>query len=178
MYSWLDMFRDTITCPYCRDHFATMLTSYRSVFPNMLGSRQEFALFSFRAHNAVNRRLNKPMYKTLEECMSSLQTNIKDKSAAVFRNAYINHIMRYWSSLRGDITGIVAMKRIYEMRKIEADYISQRDTNFAVTLKSDVVILPRDVLERDVEDPARAVQRAVVTASRFRITANGIRLRS
>ena len=177
MYSWLDLFRDTITCPHCRDHFTGMLANYRIVFPNMLGSRHEFAMFSFRAHNAVNRRLNKPMYKTLEECMLSLQTNVKDKTANTFRNAYLNHIGRYWASMRGDITGIVAVKKIHEMQKIEAEYISSRDTNFAITLASDVVILPRDVLEKDVSDPGRIVPRVNTTASRFRITGTGIRLR-
>ena len=179
MYSWLDLFRDTITCPHCRDHFKGMLANYRSVFPNMLASRQEFALFSFRAHNAVNRRLNKPLYMTLEECMTTLQTNIAGKSAAHFRNAYLTHIMRYWASMRGDIQGIVALKKITEMQKIEGNYIRSRDSNFNVTLNPDVVVLPRDVLDKEVASPGFAPlqQRPPTTASRFRITAGGIRLR-
>ena len=69
MYSWLDMFRDTITCPHCREHFSAMLQTYRATFPGMLNSRQDFALFTFRAHNAVNRRLRKPIQATLEDCI-------------------------------------------------------------------------------------------------------------
>jgi hypothetical protein len=178
MYSWLDMFRDTITCPHCRDHFATMLSNYRSSFPSMLNSRQEFSLFTFRAHNAVNRRLRKPLQATLEECMTTLQTNVKTRSAADYRASYLNHIQRYWKSWQ-DVTGIVALKKIAEMRKIETTYVQSRDTNFAVTLVSDVVILPRDALDKETEatpSPSRIVLPTGSGGGRFRLTAAGFRI--
>ena len=178
MYSWLDMFRDTITCPHCRDHFAGMLATYRSTFPSMLSSRQEFALFSFRAHNAVNRRLRKPLQSTLEECMTTLQANIKTRSAADYRVSYLNHISRYWRGWQ-DITGIVALKKINEMRKIESTYVQPRDTNFAVTLTPDVVILPRDALERSGEGAPSPMSVSLQSGNlgQFRLTAGGFRLR-
>jgi hypothetical protein len=178
MYSWLDMFRDTITCPHCRDHFATMLSNYRSSFPSMLNSRQDFSLFTFRAHNAVNRRLRKPLQATLEECMTTLQTNVKTRSAADYRVSYLNHIQRYWKSWQ-DVTGIVALKKIAEMRKIESTYVQLRDTNFAVTLVSDVVILPRDALDKETEGvqaPSRIVLPTGSGGGRFRLTAAGFRI--
>lgn len=177
MASWLDMFRDTITCPYCRDHFTTMLTAYRTSFPTMLRSRQDFALFSFRAHNAVNRTLRKPLQLTLVECMTTLQSNVKSRSAANYRVSYLNHIGRYWKEWQ-DITGLVALKKIAEMRKIEATYIQLRDTNFAVTLTPDVVVLPRDMLESASEagaTPSR-VSLAPSTTARFRLTGGGFRV--
>lgn len=182
MYSWLDMFRDTITCPHCREHFAGMLQTYRSSFPSMLNSRQEFSLFTFRAHNAVNRRLRKPIQGTLEECMATLQNNVKTRTAADYRISYINHITRHWKSWQ-DVTGVVALKKIAEMRKIEMTYIQPRDTNFNVTLTPDVVVLPQDSLEPR-EGPVEPRGRGVVlpkgqpgARAGFRITAAGIRLR-
>lgn len=181
MYSWLDMFRDTITCPHCREHFAGMLQTYRSSFPSMLNSRQDFSLFTFRAHNAVNRRLRKPIQGTLEECMATLQNNVKTRTAADYRISYINHITRHWKSWQ-DVTGVVALKKIAEMRKIEMTYIQPRDTNFKVTLTPDVVVLPQDSLEPR-EGPVEPRRGVVLPKGQpgaragFRITAAGIRLR-
>jgi hypothetical protein len=177
MYSWLDMFRDTITCPHCRDHFAKMLVAYRTSFPSMLNSRQDFALFTFRAHNAVNRRLRKPLFSSLQECMTTLQSNVKLRSAVDYRVSYLNHIYRYWSMWQ-DVTGIVATKKIVEMRKIEATYVQQRDTNFNVTLTPDVVILPRDALETDATEVA-APRMSLPTGSlgQLRLTSGGFRIR-
>jgi hypothetical protein len=181
MSSWLDMFRDTITCPHCRDHFTTMLATYRSLFPGMLQSRQEFCLFTFRAHNAVNRRLNKPMYTTLEECLTTLQTNVKTRSAKDYRQAYFTHITKNWSAFR-DVTGFSALKKIVELRKIDIDYIQPRDTNFDIVLTPDVVVLPRNVLERGVAGAEEARPpvsiRTMTSQSRvgLRFTAQGFRL--
>jgi hypothetical protein len=177
MSSWLDMFRDTITCPHCREHFTTMLAAYRASFPGMLHSRQEFSLFTFRAHNAVNRRLRKPIQGTVGECMTTLQGNVKLRSAANYRTSYLDHITRYWKSWQ-DITGIVALKKIGEMRKIEATYVQARDNNFNVTLDPDVVVLPKDALEKEVEQSFRG--RGVIlprgNTGQLRLTAGGFRI--
>jgi hypothetical protein len=176
MNMWLDMFRDTITCPSCQGHFSSMLASYRQSFPNMLASRQNFAMFSFRAHNAVNRRLQKPVHADLEACMNQLKNNVKNRSARDYRVSYLAHITRHWSIYR-DITGIAALRKITEMNKIENEYISRRDANFEVTLAADVVVLPQDVMDRTSprEAPSRPVIRAPVQG--FRLTAGGIRIR-
>jgi hypothetical protein len=177
MYSWLDMFRDTITCPYCREHFTTMLVAYRTSFPSMLNSRQDFALFTFRAHNAVNRRLRKPLFPSLEECMTTLQSNVKLRSAVDYRVSYLNHIQRYWQTWQ-DVTGIVAMKKIVEMRKIEVTYVQQRDTNFNVTLTPDVVVLPRDALETEAREVAPArISLPTGSLGQLRLTSGGFRIR-
>jgi hypothetical protein len=155
-----------------------MLATYRASFPSMLNSRQDFALFSFRAHNAVNRRLRKPLQSTLEECMATLQANIKTRSAVDYRVSYLNHIFRYWRGWQ-DITGIVALKKIAEMRKIEATYVQPRDTNFNVTLTPDVVVLPRDALERSGEGgpSPMTVSLQAGAVGQFRLTGGAFRLR-
>lgn len=144
------MFRDTITCPHCKEHFGTMLQNYRARFSGMLNSRQEFAMFVFRAHNTVNARLHKPVYSTLQECMNVLHNNIKTRTAADYRISYINHITRYWRTIQ-DISGIVAMKKVTEMKKIEIEYFSRIDTKFAVQLKDDTVVIPRNWVENNTE---------------------------
>lgn len=131
-----------------------MLQNYRMRFPNMLDSRQSFAMFAFRAHNAVNARLSKPVYNTLAECMDVLRTNIKTRLAVDYRISYINHITRYWKTMQ-DITGIVALKKIAEMKKIEIDYIASRDTKFEVALTDEPVVIPRNWVEATSEEPPR-----------------------
>jgi hypothetical protein len=155
-----------------------MLENYRKTFPNMLQSRHEFAMFSFRAHNAVNRRLNKPIQGSVIECMETLKNNIKTRSAREYRNAYLAHIGRYWSTLR-DVTGIVALKKIREMKKVEAEYFAPRDTNFNVDMRMDVTVLPRDVLEKEPGEvrTTQVVLPSSGTRAGFRITSKGIRLR-
>lgn len=176
MHAWLDMFRDTITCPTCQSHFSTMLSSYRQTFPNMLASRQNFAIFTFRAHNAVNRRLHKPVQADVESCMALLKNNVKNRSARDYRVSYLNHITRHWRVYR-DITGIAALRKIGEMNKIEGEYFARRDNNFELTLVSEVVVLPQDVMDRNnrEETPSRPILRPPIQG--FRLTAGGIRIR-
>jgi hypothetical protein len=178
MSSWLDMFRDTITCPSCQGHFRTLLANYRNKFPNMLQSRHEFVMFTFRAHNAVNRRLKKPVYNSVEECMTTLRNNVATKTAKQYREAYIAHITRHWKVFQ-DMSGLVALRKIQEMKRIESEYIGQRDTNFTLTLRPDIVVLAQTMLEQSSEQP---VQRPVYlgtgnATAGFRITAGGLRLR-
>lgn len=149
MTAWLDMFRDTITCPSCKGHFTELLATYRARFPNFMESRQEFAIFSFRAHNAVNRRLNKPVFATLDACLETLRTNTKTRTARDYRVSYVNHILRYWKTFQ-DASGVAALKKIVEMRKIEDEYIQPRDTSFNVSLVPDLVLLPPGILEKPV----------------------------
>ena len=177
MRSWLDMFRDTITCPSCRDHFSKMLEAYRQLFPNMLASRQNFALFTFRAHNAVKRRINKPVYGDVQACMDFLKTNVKNRAAREYRLAYLHHISLHWRVFR-DASGISALRKIAEMNKIELEYLRVRDNGFDVTLSPDVVILPRETLEKGYQEP---VMRGRVgqppPGVSFRLTGGGIRIR-
>ena len=178
MTSWLDLFRDSITCPSCKEHFSTLLNNYRIHFPGMLNSRQDFAIFTFRAHNAVNRRIHKPIYSSMEECLTTLRNIVKIRRAQEYRNTYLAHISRHWKIMQ-DVYGIVILKKIQEMKRIETEYVSQRDTNFEVELRPDVVVLPQEALERSNEVQ---VQRPIFlgnakASAGFRLTPTGFRLR-
>lgn len=176
MNMWLDMFRDTITCPSCQGHFSSMLATYRQMFPNMLASRQNFAIFTFRAHNAVNRRLHKPIHGDVEACMALLKNNVQNRTARDYRRSYLAHITRHWRTYR-DITGIAAMRKIGEMNKIELEYFTPRDTNFDISLTSDVVVLPQDTMDRNHREEAPSRPRMAPPAFGFRLTSGGIRIR-
>ena len=177
MSSWLELFRASITCPSCRDHFTSLLNNYRIHFPGMLNSRQDFVIFTFRAHNAVNRRIHKPLYTSVEECISTLRNIVKIRSAREYRNTYLAHITRHWKVMQ-DVNGIVVLKKIQEMKRIEAEYVSQRDTNFEVQLRPDVVVLPHDSLERSNEvQVQRPIFLGKTGSAGFKLTANGFRLR-
>ena len=194
MTSWLEMFRDTITCPHCKEHFGEMYANYKRVYPNYLNSRQDFAMFAFRCHNTVNRRLKKPIYESVTACMERLRENVKSRSARDYRIAYLNHVTRFWKTLQ-DISGITALKKINEMRRIEAEYFTPKDLNFNVTILEGPVVVPHGVLEKATpgEQPAIlprivAPRPAPVTPDNrgptrmpmgvgFRMTPGGLRLR-
>lgn len=169
MVKWLDLFRDTITCPSCQAHFAELLASYRAQFPNMLYSRRDFLLFTFRAHNSVNKRIGKPVYGTVQECFDLLRKNVQFNKAQSFRITYTNHITRHWRTFQ-DASGMSAMKKINEIKKIEMQYMAPRSNEFEEIISEDNLIF-----STDTQEPARPmfvsrnVPRLVMTASGMRI---------
>lgn len=153
MNTWLDMFQATITCPSCKEHFGTALGSYRRQYPHMLSSREEFLVCTFRLHNAVNRRLNKPIHSSVEACFEQLRNNVKMRPARDYRIAYINHIQRFWRTMQ-DVTGITALKKINELRKIEYEYLQKHDNNFETIIPENTVVLLNHSLDVQTETPS------------------------
>lgn len=146
MQTWLDMFQSTITCPSCREHFGVALGSYRRQYPQMLSSREEFLVFTFRIHNTVNRRLNKPIHITVGACFEQLRNNVKTRSARDYRIAYINHIQRFWRTMQ-DASGFTSLKKINEMRKIEYEYLQKHENNFEIDIPENTVVLMNHSLD-------------------------------
>jgi hypothetical protein len=137
-------------------------------------------MFAFRVHNVVNARLSKPVYSTVEECMTVLRTNIKTRSAADYRMSYINHILRYWASFQ-DTAGITTLKKVLEMKKIEIDYFASRDTRFEVTLVDEGVVIPRNWIEHQPggyqpEVPRVSLRPTETSRAGFRMVGGRIRL--
>jgi hypothetical protein len=108
--------------------------------------------------------------------MQTLQNNIKTRSARDYRISYVNHITRYWRSFN-DISGITAMRKIQEMKKIEEEYISRVDTKFAVSFRNDVVVLPADMLEKQVEPQTQSPVRFTGPAPLLRLGRGGFQIR-
>lgn len=175
--TWLDAFRDTITCPSCRDHFTDMLAAYRRQYPSILDSRQNFTIATFRMHNAVNRRLQKPVYASVSECMDTLKNIIKTRTAYDYRVSYNNHLVRYWKTQQ-DTAGIVALKKVYQLKKIEIEYIINRDTKFDVVIQEDIVVLPSDIMTlQKINQEAQVPRFGTVPRTGLMLGAGGFRVR-
>jgi hypothetical protein len=144
---FVEMYRETITCVHCKGHFTGMLNKYRQIHPDWSSSRYNFFLFVCRAHNTVNRRLDKPIFPTLQSCVERLKENTKITTAATYRNAYMNYLITNWQremSSEGFINADTAKK----MKKINEEYFTPRDNNFA-----DISFEDGNVLEFIAEDP-------------------------
>lgn len=126
---FMEYFRESITCVHCKSHFTGMFRSYTSIHSEWNASRYDFFLFVCRAHNTVNRRLDKPLFPTITDCIDRLKENTKINSAELYRNAYINYLINNWSreySADGYINADLARK----MKKINDEYFTPRDKGF------------------------------------------------
>lgn len=126
---FIEMFRETITCAHCKSHFTGMLNRYKNIHPEWTASRYDFFMFICRAHNTVNRRLDKPVFPTVESCIDRLIEITKITSGAAYRNAYINYLITNWTrEMTSD--GFIGADIAKRMKKINEEYFNPRDTNF------------------------------------------------
>jgi len=174
--TWLDMFQSTITCPSCKEHFGTALAGYRRSYPQMLGSRSEFLLFTFRVHNSVNRRLNKPIHTTVAACFETLRNNVKTRPARDYRVAYLNHIRRHWRTMQ-DASGFTALKKINEMTKIDIEYTRRRENNFEADIPEDVVVLPGQAFASPTDEAPPPIRVDPRTAPRMSLSGGRFQIR-
>lgn len=163
MQTWVTMFGDTITCPHCRVHFGEAVQSYSRIFPQWTTSRAEFMLATFRIHNAVNRRLVKPIHETVEACFAQLRQNTANRTAKSYRDAYLNHIRRFWRSSQ-DASGFAAVKKINELQKIENEYLAPRDTGFTKPIPESIVVLSTGALDNPASLPDMRVRPQINSA--------------
>jgi len=179
MITWLDLFRDTITCPSCQGHFAELLTNYRAQFPNMLYSRNDFMLFTLRAHNAVNKRIRKPIYPTVQACFDALRSNVKFNKSVTFRISYTNRLTSHWRVFQ-DASGMTAMKKIHQIKKIEIQYMSARSNEFEVIIPEAPVVVdigPQPILTLPNGQPIPQPTLAASSGSRMTMQGGRLRLR-
>jgi len=176
MNTWLDLFAGTITCPSCQGHFQEMLASYRARFPQMLESRASFLLFTFRGHNSVNHRLNKPIFSTVAACFEALQNNVKGRSATQFRQAYYAHITRHWKIMR-DAHGMAALRKIADMNKIEATYAAARSDEFTELIPESLTTLGKIEARPEDGQPQAIRPSAPPPTQRIGILGGRLRLR-
>ena len=176
MSTWLDMYQATITCPSCREHFSNALNGYRRLYPTMLNSRNDFMLFSFRVHNSVNRRLNKPIYSSVADCLEQLRTNVKTRRAREYRTSYLNHIRRFWRTMQ-DASGFISLKKINEMTKIEVEYLQKHENNFELDIPEAIVVLHGQIFSNHTEEPTPVVRIDTRTAPRMGLSGGRFQIR-
>ena len=147
---FFENFRESITCVHCKGHFTGMLTTYKRKHPDWNASRYNLFLFICRAHNTVNRRLDKPTFPTLKSCIERLQEIEKVTPTSTYRHAYINYLINNWvREGTGDAMMFLSCAKV--LKKINEEYLTPRDEGFKdITFTTDA-----NVLEFIEEDPRR-----------------------
>ena len=130
----IELFGDTITCRHCKEHFNKLYQSYKSMYPDYLDSRQNFFLMVVRIHNSVNKRLDKPIIQSVKDCLDLLKTNTTNVSGGLFRQQYINYLIRNWSY---EMTGeaMILKAKTYDLQKINNSYYNSREQDFNIQLE-------------------------------------------
>lgn len=126
---FLDMFAECITCHICKTHFLRILQTYKIIHPEFLNSKRDFFLFTVRAHNSVNKRLDKPTVKTVAEALSTLHQATSVTSPALYRQRYIEYLKRIWGS-ETTADALFARQKVRELEKINNEYWSLRETSY------------------------------------------------
>ena len=147
---YLNAFEQSISCPTCQNHFKSMKEMYKRSYPNWLNSRYDFFLFVCRAHNTVNRRIDKPIIPTLSECLKTFQSNVKLTSPAQYRQAYLNYLINNWSREHSG-ESFMRMAHVSEMKKINEQYWNLRE----IDVNTVVFLADTDVSQPILQDPKR-----------------------
>lgn len=152
---YMGLFRDSITCPYCHQHFKVIFQNYVVRHPEWNTSRFNFFLFIVRAHNTVNKRLNKPKLASVRECLDAYRRNTQINSGVVYRQKYLEYLTRNWSrEMTGD--GMMHMGETRALRQINDEYWN-RLTDDSI----DTFDMNADVLQLiDETPPTRSIMSA------------------
>ena len=126
---FLDLLAETISCPSCKSHFINMYHTYTSQHLNWADSKYNLYLFIVRAHNTVNKRLDKPRPSTVAESLTILQMITKHKKPSEYRNSYIKYLLNNWTR-EGGGEGMIQTRNVREMQKINEQYWNLRETEF------------------------------------------------
>jgi hypothetical protein len=119
--NFLNDFANSITCPHCEKHFKTMFENYRKLHPEWSSSKFQLFLFIARAHNTVNKRLEKPLKKTVQECLDAFAQGTLYTSASEFRKKYINYVaVRMAAEMNGD--NLIKVGQAQSMRRTNESY--------------------------------------------------------
>ena len=140
MKKFVELFAETISCPSCKTHFGSMYRTYISRNPNWWNSKAELFTFVCRAHNTVNRRLDKPIIQSIRDSIDTLQMLTKVTSTTEYRNRYLLYLQRNWAS--PDAEGFMMSRSVREMAKINNEYWNHRETNFDVQIPEADVVQP------------------------------------
>jgi hypothetical protein len=137
---FMDLFRDTITCPHCHQHFKIIFINYINAHPEWSSSRFDFFMFVVRAHNTVNKRLNKPKPESVQECLDMYASNTKNTTGLGYRTAYLNYLMRnYGREMSGE--GYMRLAEVREMKKITEEYWNRKSDESTTSFNMDANVL-------------------------------------
>jgi hypothetical protein len=126
---FLELFGETITCRFCKDHYTKMLATYKNIHPEFLNSKRDLFLFTVRAHNTVNKRLDKPTMNSIADAISTLQNVSLVTPPETYRKNYIFYLIRNWAY---DTTGegMFAKQKSRELERINNEYWNLRNGDY------------------------------------------------
>ena len=144
MQKFIEAFGETISCFHCKSHFLSMKKRYEAWNPGYLNSRREFMLFVFRAHNTVNKRLDKPVLQSVPDCLVTLKNANSYSDLASVRGSYMTYLQRNWNQ---DFTadGLSTRKKVQELFKINNEYLNMRTIDWSYTFDDNVLLFIEDV---------------------------------
>jgi len=167
---YIELFRDTITCIHCHNHFKGLYDTYTRTHPDWGNSRFDLFLFVVRAHNAVNLRLNKPRPASVQECITAFQSNTVVTSALTYRTKYNEYLLRTWAR---EMSGESMMKvgLVRELKRITEEYWNtQRETG------ERTFDMSANVFESESDDSSRPSSMSHITSQQVNIGLKGGRL--
>lgn len=116
---WLEGFRASIVCPYCKAHFGKMLQTFQRQF-DIFKDRHSLFWFSVKAHNMVNARLGKPQVKLYREVYDQYaRRNLQGDRAY-----YVNYVKRTINFEQG-IDGFEVQRNIKLVQALDATRIPE-----------------------------------------------------
>lgn len=122
---YVDLFRETLACPYCQKHFTTMFNNYTQQHPDWADSKYNFFLFVVRAHNTVNNRLSKPKPGTVQECIDAYKRATHVIPGIVYRQKYLEYLAHNWGrELNGE--AFMRLTQVRELRRITEEYWNRK----------------------------------------------------
>jgi hypothetical protein len=123
--SFMNDFANSLTCQYCERHFKTMFANYQTSHPEWANSRADLFLFVVRAHNTVNKRLDKPLKKSVADCLDALRIATTYTSFEEFRRRYIDYVVRTMArEMSGDT--MIKVGHAQAMKRTNESYWSSR----------------------------------------------------
>jgi len=147
---FMQAFGMTITCSICNDHFSKMFSGYKIAVPTWNNSRYDLFIAICKMHNTVNKRLNKPIPKTVGESLIMLQTATKYSQPSEFRKNYIEYLSGQWRHFLG------LKQKVDLMKKINEDYWISRETGYIdldFDITADITTYPTQSVERKIVFP-------------------------
>jgi hypothetical protein len=122
---FMQAFGLTITCSICNEHFASMFAGYKKAVPTWNNSRYDLFIAICKMHNTVNQRLNKPIGRTVGECLVMLENATKYSPPTEFRKKYIEYLGGQWKHV------LRLRQKVDIMKKINEEYWNNKETGYS-----------------------------------------------
>lgn len=139
---FMHAFESCITCIHCRQHFQTMFSDYKNKIPNWSNSKRDLFIAICRMHNAVNKRLDKPQSKSIQESIEWLIRATSYTSSHEFRKKYCEYLLKDWWYQRNHGEGLSGYMSAELVKKINEEYWNKREV-----LYSDISFEEDNILE-------------------------------